>query len=270
MKSKVSWFSTLVVVTLVSVASELVHPNLWLSKLRLPSLWRPSPQEFKLPPPLTQLVLSADDLKFGREQMEKIYRDRPKLGELVVKDDALYLWAVRQFAGEASGHRVLWDPSAPDGPAWSLSSSVPPVSGVLGAIKIRAKYPAGPMFGQDLSCDKLWSCLVFELYNHSTNSAFEGIVSEALAGKIDRTATIFEIAKVEYLNVQKTKRFYLNAWAPFCARKGAVPVAEDWFQYEPDTYEHWIKQFQGPEDYPIANYGPWYDKSVAPYLKRQD
>ena len=49
----------------------------------------------------------------GRQQVEKMLRDRPAMSQYGVDADFLRQWAARRFAGEGVGQPIDWDPTPP-------------------------------------------------------------------------------------------------------------------------------------------------------------
>lgn len=225
---------------------------------------RPTAPIPQAPPPSTNTKLSAADLAFGRQQVDQMMHDRPQMATYVERGDIVYLWAVRQFAGEAAGQRIYWSNSAPDCPAWCLSIT----HTVEGDIAIRERYAEGPQRGQDLSGELVWSCAVFELYNISKLNQLKAIGEVARSGKISKQEFVTECTKLEFGSEQRTTLFYHILWRPLAEKQAQETNENYWFTDNPDTYRKWIQQFKGGEDYPYGYYNSFYDQNIAPYLER--
>lgn len=221
------------------------------------------------PPPSTNTKLSAADLAFGRQQVDQMMHDRPQMATCVERGDIVYQWAVRQFAGEATGQHIYWIAEVTDSPAaWPLSLSYRPIGSSEGRIFISKQYQEGPDSGQNLSCERLWACAVFELYNISYVNQESAVYQEAIAGKISRQEFTLRLAKIEYDAIQRTIQFYQSAWRPFAKKKSHETTKKYWFADSPDTYEKWIGQYRSDEEYPYGYYNALYDQNVAPYLNK--
>jgi len=85
--------------------------------------------------------LRAEDLEFGRQQVDQMMSDREEMRTYVEKNDVIYNWAVRQFAGEAAGQRIYWRAGSFIGyPAECLSYIHTPTSTSQGYVSIRDQY----------------------------------------------------------------------------------------------------------------------------------
>ena len=57
--------------------------------------------------------LDEDALRYGREQVRRMLKDRPMMAGYGEKAEPVYAWAARKFAGEDSRERIAWDDSPP-------------------------------------------------------------------------------------------------------------------------------------------------------------
>jgi hypothetical protein len=224
-----------------------------------------TPQQVTLPP----TKLSAVDLQFGRQQVDQMMRDRSEMISCVQKDDIIYEWATRQFAGEATGERIYWSADPPTCPVECLSSHNP-AHEILGPglIKIRERHESGPEKGRKIGCEELWSCVVFELYNISYGKEHNAVYNAAISGQTGKQQYIIGVAKIEFKAIKETAQFHDEVWRPWSKTKGKSTEPSYWFTNEPDTYSEWIKQYNDPSGYPYSYYGHEYDSEIAPHIKR--
>lgn len=244
-----------------------------IASLFVVKLLRPVHSEIKYEtiqpiPRSTNTYLSGDDLQFGRQQVDHMLQDRPNMSICVAKDDAVYTWAVRQFAGEATGRRIYWSSALPECQDECISKYHLSSETSTGFITIRERYISGTNKGQPLPCGRLWAAAVFELYNISNSSEINAIVESASAGMISRQEYITGIAKTEFVALQKTAQFYWKVWQPYSYQKHLETNSDGWYTDEPATYELWI-QSEAPTGYPENDYGQYYDSVIKPYLDRQ-
>lgn len=157
-------------------------------------------------------ALTAEDLEFGRQQVRQMLRDRPMMAEHVREGDALWNWAARRFAGEATSGRLRWDNEPPD---HFDSDAVLPESGEIGAIRIGAHERTGMRQSQPKSFSWAWSCFVFECFNHVAEQEF----AEASRQIRSRSITADEFARrymeIEEITSVRTLRFFCDVFLPW-------------------------------------------------------
>jgi hypothetical protein len=95
-------------------------------------------------PELPELTtnLSAADLAFGEEQMAKMAKDLPEFTRYISKDDLVWQFCARAFAGAAIGEHVLWDNTPPEDRGYR-SENLGPYKGRPGFIRIRKNSDSG-------------------------------------------------------------------------------------------------------------------------------
>ncbi len=220
-------------------------------------------------PPSHLVQLRAGDMEFGRQQVDQMMADRKKMRNCVDKNDVIYNWAVRQFAGEAAGQRIYWiTGSFAEFPPECLGYNQAPTNTSQGHITIREKYQSGPDNQQKLSGESLWSCAVFELYNISFDKDDAARDAAAWSGNMSREEYVTAIERREFKAQQRTVEFYRAVWKPYCQDKGLSTDGDYWYDSLPNSYEEWKSQRNGPSYYPYNLYGNFYDRNIIPYLRR--
>ncbi len=220
-------------------------------------------------PPSHLVQLRAGDMEFGRQQVDQMMADRKEMRNCVDKNDVIYNWATRQFAGEAAGQRIYWRVESFAGyPAGCLSYCCSPTSTSQGYITIRERYESRPQNQQNLSGERLWACAVYELYNVSYVKEQDDRDAAAFAGSLSRGEYVEAITRQEFKAVRRTVDFYQAVWKPYSQSRGLETHGTYWHTYAPETYEEWAALYKGPSDYPYSYYGDFYDKKIVPYLRR--
>lgn len=213
-------------------------------------------------------TVTPSALAHGREQFRRLSRDRPRLLEHSESAgfDRLVTWATRKFAGEGLGFTVDWNSAAPSDPQFGhVAEHTGPFYGSPAQIRISEVYPSGQQGGKQLSGEKLWSALVFELINLSNSRAMNRFDQQALAGNLSRTQYVSEIFRLEHRAVQLTQEFYLRHYLPW-ARAASVPTEpEHWFVCDRarawwETAEESLDQFPFGSNYPWLDYGEQFDR----------
>jgi hypothetical protein len=209
--------------------------------------------------------LSDVDLRFGRQQLDQMLRDRPSMAVYVQKGEPIYEWCVRQFAGSAVRQHIYWsshfaeEDYTPDYLAYHLE----PGDADRAAIVIRDRYAAGPSKGQPVDGSEAWSCLVFELFKISHTPENPQTDEAADTGAISKATYIERSTRTEFDALVKTRDFYRNVWKPMLIRKGLAEDKEHWEPDGLDSYEHWMSQFTDPGGYPFDSFGRSYDEHAA-------
>ncbi len=172
--------------------------------------------------PLAEQELSDEDLKFGKEQLRNMLRDRPEMAEWVEEGDELWNWTLRRFAGSA-GVRVSWDPSSA-GPTGGVSGEHSGGSGSW--IRVEGVKEAPP----ESRADGLWCAAVFELHNCAYRAGWNEILQQVRDGLLNREMYQLKSHEWEELTSHRTRAFYVKFLMPFLTKRGAV---------EPSTPSQW-------------------------------
>jgi hypothetical protein len=210
--------------------------------------------------------LSAADLAFGKQQVERMVKDRPEMARYVRPTDPVWKYCQRAFAGEAIGQRVYWDSALPDTDE-TAAEHMGPVGNDPGYIRVREKYATGFQKGTPLTCEELWSSAVYELENIRGTKGFDALYKLACDGKLTREQWIRENTKLEYGACRRTAKLYRTLWLPVAKARGNPTVGTEWFADAPSTYEGWISLYTDPNGYPWNDWGRYYDDEVVPYLR---
>jgi hypothetical protein len=219
-------------------------------------------------PALAELTtnLPDADLAFGEEQVAKMTKDRPEFARIVTKDDAIWQFCVRAFAGAAIGERIVWDNTLPEDKGYR-SENLGPYDGHPGFIRIRNISDSVNDRGRLLSCEELWACAVFELENVRNHNAFMVLFYRALDGKLSREEWIRGCTMLEYNAFQRTKKDFIKLWMPLARTRRISITTSFWGANIPDTYEGWISLYRDPNNYPWDVFGTYYDNQIVPYVK---
>ena len=172
--------------------------------------------------------LNPDQLNWGSQQVRQMLRDRPAMAPYVKEGDALWDWAVRQFAGEGSHLEVQWDgfwPKELIGDRDAGTRGNPPDSKIH--IHVTALYAGtGSMKDQALLKGKpkegpmLWYQTIFELFNARKFGRGLKIYQRALKGEVDREGFILEMDMMEQDTRKEAHEFYQSLWTSQCHAQG--------------------------------------------------
>jgi hypothetical protein len=198
---------------------------------------------------------------WGEQQLKSMTEDRPQMLECVTQNDPAWSWVASHFKTK-SAQLIHWDASLPK-KSFDYDSDCDQSSHGPLVIRIRRFNRDG----QPLSCERIWSCIMFELMNAANITRFHQVHKQALAG-LSRKAYIRENTEIEYETVKKMAALYRTVWL-----KGAnVCTSEDpynyWFINTLPTYEEWLSGFKDLNRYPWNSYGKFFDESISPYVAK--
>lgn len=214
--------------------------------------------------PKASKTLSAQDLQFGEQQLQKMRQDRPQLAKILFKNGPIWPWAVRQFAGEAANQRIYWNSNELSDKGFEYDSDHSyPTTARLGCIRLRKKDE----HGKELAPDRLLAAFVFECHNISNGPAFDRVYETSLTGKLSKNQFIEQNTKIEFEATRKTADFYRRVYLPLAQKEHYATNPLYWEAESPTTYAAWIGQYKDPQKYPWSYWGKYYDESIVPYLK---
>ncbi len=200
--------------------------------------------------------LSAEALAHGREQVQRMLRDRPAMAALGEKAAFLVEWAARKFAGEDSGQLTDWDPAPP---RHSDAEHVAPVAGRRARIRLAQTYLWGPNRGKERSFEELWSNAVFELHNVVLTPDFQHLRRQVENGRITREQYVEGIWTYEHGAAQQTRAFYVAQYLPWAAEQKLPSDPELWFAAYWEEADRTFDQFTDRNEYPWRPYARQYD-----------
>ncbi len=209
--------------------------------------------------------VSPDDLIFGMEQTDKMMQDRKPMCFLVTKGDPIYNWVSRQFAGEACGERISWNPEEDLGkPSIYKADHCYPSKNEKAYIRIRSNNGNGNFYDEH----SLWESCIFELHNIRSYKGFDKVFHDACNGKVTKEEWLKRNTEIEYKANVRVKDFFYKNWAPFLESKGIDYRKHTWdVEWTPDNYPDWIAAYNDPNGYPWDYWGNYYDTQIVPYLK---
>ena len=174
--------------------------------------------------PSTDKSIDPAALAHGEVQVRKMLADRPRMAEHVQKNDPLWNWAVRKFAGEDLGSPIDWDPMSPDPfPASGVGASSKLKHGMIHVNLLQQ----GLLDRPEQTFEELWSCTVFELYNITNTPEWERISADSDSGEVHarRIYPGDDAKRVQYGST--TRAFYLNFFLPWLRSKHLDPTCPD-------------------------------------------
>ena len=128
------------------------------------------------------MKISNKAIKHGELQVNEMLRDRPAMRKHLIKDDFIWKWAVRKFAGEDLSDTIDWNNRTPYHGA--KASHIYPSKTDRGFISI----------GRKLSFETSWAGAIFELHNIAFCPEFKKVIHKAYKGQIKKKEFILKMA----------------------------------------------------------------------------
>lgn len=233
------------------------------------ALEKPAEQELKTPIPAHNMSfarkITSDDLIFGMAQTDKMIQDRKPMAFLVQKGDPIYTWVSRQFAGEACGERVSWNPDENLGkPPNYKSDHCYPSKNERPYIRIRSGKDKDEVYDEHL----LWECCIFQLFSLRNFESYDQNYNDACNGKFTKDEWVRKNSENEFNTNKTVKDFFYKSWAPFLKSKGIDYREHTWeVEWTPSTFDEWMAAYSDPDGYPWDFWGTYFDTKIIPYLK---
>lgn len=199
-------------------------------------------------------TLKQSDLAHGRLQVERMLRDRPVMRNLVVEDDELYRWAVRQYAGERLGCLIDWSPvdEKESGSRFFFGRH-------RGEIFITEFVPGTEKDSQAQSFDGLWGSFIIQAQYIETRRDRPELMRLAPGGGISRADFIRRNAELDFAAAQRAREVVLTVWKPWSEGKLLNPYLVEYYEKLPVRFEEWLRQVEATSNYSSEQYGQIWD-----------
>lgn len=198
--------------------------------------------------------LSQKDIEHGERQVKKMLKDRPVMRGHLTKDDFIWKWVVKKFAGEGLVDTIDWKQEEPY--HGSRASHGDPCRIERGFICIK----------KGLSFEESWAGVIFELHNISLYAEFNRTMKSAYQGQITKEDFILKMARTEFKAIKKTEKFYKDVWSVWAKQKDLSSDPGEWSVGCPAKFEEWIKYFDKSSDYPWKIYSDFYDNYLEEWV----
>jgi tetratricopeptide (TPR) repeat protein len=173
-------------------------------------------------------IAKPGDLGYGQAQVERLLRDRPRLGGAFDSQNPLHVWAALQFESVLDGHRIVWDRvfARDDASAYHGFDGKRNVW----CIRVSPMHRVGPKKGQRQDADELWACVLFELENAGNRPFFQRLEAKARDGAIDRRDFVLGLAELEWQASLRIRAFHALVYFPWAVEKGLSSNYAAWFE----------------------------------------
>jgi len=211
--------------------------------------------------------LSAQQLAYGRQQVDAVLRDRPQLKTVVVPGNEIDTWLVRAFAAPELTYKIAWStkPNPPGFPGECSSST--PINNVA-YVEVNQDYVCGPEAHQPQVMEDVLSELVFELNNVRNADFHAKLYLQACLRQISRDDYIIESARAEHAAFPATTGFFYQIWVPYCKAHQLNFTPSRWKANQSTSFEEFLAEYPRGSTYPWQIFGKRYDKWKAGDFKQ--
>jgi hypothetical protein len=228
--------------------------------------------EPKMPFPKVN-TLTSSQLATGEGQLERMLRDRPAMSPYVRKGDDLWMWMVRQFAGEYVEGGIWWDARNPK-PLWNAESTQ--AEGEKASIQITNNFYNNKYnhWNEPKTGPVLWFEAFFEIYNLRNFTPATELNKMASLGKINKEDYIMRLFLMENQNRKSVHNFFHEVWIPHC-QKLHLPHED---KYLIELYgkgikllsaEEVYKKYFHPDRFRYKAYADEYDRLASRNVNKQ-
>lgn len=199
---------------------------------------------------LSRKEISQRALRHGELQVKRMLKDRPAMAKHIIKNDIIWKWAVKKFAGEDLPDTIDWDNRVPY--HGTKSAQLYPCKTERGCINV----------AKGLSFEVSWAGAIFELFNIAFYSEFQEVIRKAYKGELKKKEFILKMAKTEFKAIKMAEKFYKDIWEPWARQKCFSTDPYVWNVGCPSKFKEWIKCFDKNSDYPWKTYSDFYDNHL--------
>ncbi len=205
--------------------------------------------------------ITADDIKFGEQQLEAMLRDRPQMSRFIRKGDSVWVWVSRQFAGEHTGCRYYWYGGR------DLALFRHTIACNNGGRHFIAVAPRRTKDTADAEPNRMWAGFIFECFNIRNNDRFTRLYADIFDRKVSREDYINVCAILEYNALKESSNFYKTTWAPHLKALGITADSSFWRADLAPTYIEFITDYRRASWY-LAYFAEQYDAAIAKLILR--
>ena len=199
--------------------------------------------------PWTMPLHDKGALEHGRQQFERMLRDRPQMCSNIHPSDLLWKWTLAKYAAKIEGLPIEWSDLEPSNN--SDAENYRPYDGTPGQIRVKA---IDARRADAAAFETLWVNVVFELHNIESTKEFSAIDAKAREGLIERDAYVKRMFMVEWKTMERTRKWYVEVFLPH-AKKYKLPTdPARWYCDTWGTAEEDFARYSNRNDYPWEPY----------------
>lgn len=200
--------------------------------------------------------VTTNDLIHGEKQLRTMMEDRPLMRPYVRKDDRVWSWVVREFAGQGCGRRIYWNNKPTQIGSFDYTDNGKMFEIQLGRAKHNDSGNEGEM---------LWERTICAMYSVRNNEKRREIFESALSGKTNQKGYLGQNLHLSFDANLSTTYFYRNVWLPNAISNGCTATDSVWSLNSDRNYDEWIAAFKY-DDYP-KYFALEYQRDVLPHLQ---
>lgn len=220
--------------------------------------------DYKDSVPINMHSVSPANLEYGKNEVQRMLKDRPEMRTLVVENDEIYATAAKFYGGALCGEKVRWNATED----YQLGTNARHRFGPNGLeIYINSRNKRGYLrLGE-----AYWADFFYEMFNSSRLPDRRKLTKEALSGVCTRDQYIRLSAYYEYLAEIQTFQFYEKHWVPSRKRfsgsqKGNCCTPAFWgLGASQLNFASWLQDVHRKNkflDYPDGYFGTMFDRMI--------
>ncbi|MDX1930783.1 MAG: hypothetical protein SFV81_29940 [Pirellulaceae bacterium] len=174
--------------------------------------------------------LDKSDREFGKDQVTKVCRDRPKLAVLISGSPRIQEWLIQRFGGMFIGRRAAWSNTRPGALKFDHSACHAPASPFADAIV---------WVNPELEGEHQLATLVYELLNAENSDESNDAWAKVWNGELDRENYVRELGKLEHRALLKRRAFFVVEY--FAGGLPETISPEPWYLHVNHEFEEYFK-----------------------------
>jgi hypothetical protein len=174
--------------------------------------------------------LDKADREFGKDQVTRACKDRPKLAPLIAGSPRIQEWLIQRFGGMFIGRRAAWSNARPD--ALKIDHSACHVSASPFADAVVWVNPG-------LDGEHQLAALVYELLNAENSDETNELWAKVWNCQIDKESYVRELGKLEHRALLKCRAFIVVEY--FAGGISDTVSPEPWYLHVETEFEKYFK-----------------------------
>jgi hypothetical protein len=201
-------------------------------------------------------LTKAPGYSHGVAQLRRVIQDRPQLGRRLNETDPLWIATAYLFGGAKTEIRPVWSSMFDEAPR---NTSIALTR--FETLSSPTILVAGKQAGSELSPDRVWSGLIFELHNALMHDdVSRSFAAKVRDGSITHDEYVLGIAREEYNAVRDARLFYVTVYLPWACERGVSSSPSEWFCARIRTPQEYLASLTNRRTYPWAYYSLQYDR----------
>ena len=204
----------------------------------------------------SRIIQEPGDISYGRQQIERLLHDRPKMGRRFDPNNPLHAWVAWRFQQKFNSLPIKWMGDFDRDKVNAYHSFRRKEN--AWCIFVSDTNRKGKDVGIPRNADELWDAVLFELENVANRPHIERLRGMARKGQITRRDFVLDITQLEWQASLRKRAFYTMVYFPWAQEAKMKPTFDGWYE-DGITFKDFLESLSGDEIYPWQVYGRQYD-----------